>query len=613
MTISFAPLTLAPGMAQLRILAPTDLHCTLLGHDYARNAPVPRAGLAALGPLIRRLRAEVPGTLLLDNGDTLQGTPLADHVAENWAERGGAPHPAIAAMTALGYDAATLGNHDFDYGLAFLRNALAGAGFPVVLANFADAGGTPLLPPYTLIDRELRNGGGGRARVRVGVIGFAPPQTVRWSGRALAGAVRAACILDSARRLVPRMRADGADVVVALAHSGLGERRPAPRAENVVRALAAVPGLDAVIAGHSHAAFPPDDTPGATLAGIPAVMPDFLGKSVGVIDLVLERRSTGGWRVAAHRARRVAPTGGEGEDAAVLRAAARDHGAAQARLAVVAGATSRPLHSHFALLTDAPALRLLAEAQRAAAERGLAGTRWAGLPLLSAVAPSKAGGPGGPGHFVDIPAGPLHARHLSELFPFGNALQVVRLSGAALLDWLERAAALYRTLRPGVADQPLLQPDFPTHRFDVLHGLSYRIDLSRPALYDISGRPTGPGPGRVDAVRHAGRPVRPADDFLVVTSAHRTGASDPPGGAADWEVVWDADLTARDALADHLLRESPVRPDPIPVWRFARLPGATALAPTGPAARAHLVDAAGLDVAETGETADGFLQLRLRL
>lgn len=268
----------APVGLSLRILATTDMHMHVLPYNYLTDRPCNRVGLARTASQIALRRAEAPNSLLLDNGDFLQGSPLGDFVAGLDGSAPRQPHPAIAAMNALRYDAATLGNHDFNFGLPFLRRALAQAEFPFVAANLHMRRG-PELRPYVILTRDFLDRAGRPVSLRIGIAGFLPPQTAEWD-RDLAAHIACGDIVESARAILPRMRAEGAELVIALAHSGIGPARHSPRMEHAATALAALEGIDVVIAGHSHQVFPgPQIAPApgidparGTLAGKPAVM-----------------------------------------------------------------------------------------------------------------------------------------------------------------------------------------------------------------------------------------------------------------------------------------------------------------------------------------------------
>jgi len=200
----------AADQAHLRILETTDLHVHVFPYDYYADKPVDTVGLARTAALIAAIRAEATNALLIDNGDFLQGNPMGDYIAYARGMKSGDMHPIIAAMNTLGFEASTLGNHEFNYGLDFLMNTIAGANFPIVSANLAKRqGATPredetLIPPYVILDREVTDGSGMKLALRVGLIGFVPPQIMQWDRKNLEGRVSTRDILATAAPLCRR-------------------------------------------------------------------------------------------------------------------------------------------------------------------------------------------------------------------------------------------------------------------------------------------------------------------------------------------------------------------------------------------------------------------------
>lgn len=623
----------AADRVHLRLLETSDLHVHIFPYDYYTDRPVDTAGLARTATLIAALRRDVANALLFDNGDFLQGNPMGDYIAHERGLRPGELHPVIAAMNAIGYDAATLGNHDFNYGLDFLLDAIAGARFPVVSANLLPG---PLAPPgltrlprHALLDRSVTDGAGRRHRLRIGVIGFLPPQIAIWDRRHLEGRAEGGDIVSAARELVPRMRRDGADLVVALAHSGIGEPTHVARQENACLPLARIEGIDAILSGHQHQALPgPDfagiagvDTETGSIHGKPAVMPGFWGSHLGVIDLLLERAATG-WRVAEHRssihaiATRRSDRSAEplvGSDPAVLSAAARAHAETLAYTRRPVGRTEIPLHSYFALVAENASVKIVADAQRWYVARKLKGTRHEGLPLLSAAAPFKAGGHGGPDYYTDVPAGDIAIRNVADLYLYPNMVRAVRVSGAELRGWLERSAGIFNRIRPGATDQLLLDPDFPCYNFDVIDGLEYRIDPSQPPRYGPHGRLLNPHASRIADLSWNGRAVTDGMEFVIATNSFRAaGGGGFPGTGPD-AVILEAPVTNRDVILRYIARRGSVAPRTVPTWRFADLPGTTVLFDTGPAARRHLGAVERLAPDPAGTSPDGFARFRISL
>ena len=620
----------------LRLLATTDLHAHVMPHDYAADRPAPGIGLALAAQAIARARDEADNVLLFDNGDFLTGNPLGELLATESGH--GADHPVIAAMNATGYDAVALGNHEFNHGLPFLIGALDQARFPVVAANLTcldDLHGHSRLshrrprwpvPPFVILDRQMRDRSGRPHALRIGVAGFLPPQIVQWDATHLRGRVAARDIVATAAEVVPRLRAAGADLVVALCHSGIGSALHADGMENAAVPLAALPGVDVVITGHSHLVFPgPDfagqpgvDAEAGTIAGKPAVMAGANGSHLGVIDLVL-MRDGGRWRVKGHsvEARRVAANARGAKargDRAVLAAAAAGHVATLAHLREPVGRTDTALHTHFALVAPCVAVGLIAAAQQEAVVQALRGTPHAHLPVLSAAAPFRAGGRGGPSNYTDIPAGPLTRRSLSDLCPYPNTLAAIRSRGDVLLDWLERAASAVAQIAPGTRDAALLTPGFAPYNFDTILGLSYRIALDAPPRYDRDGNMLDPDAGRIRDVRLDGKPLDPGAEVILAANSYRASGGGGYGAALAGTVVWEGTELVRDVLADHARTVLRTLPAPSAAdWGFRPMPGTTVLFPSAPAAGAHLADVTEYRAEAAGQGADGFALYRLYL
>ena len=613
----------------LRLIATTDLHACLLGYDYCANRPVAGQGLSRIARQIAGARAGAANALLFDNGDFLQGNPLADFIAT--ARRRRRPHPVITAFNALGYDAGTLGNHEFNYGLPFLSAAIATARFPIVSANIvtrlgkSPARDTTFVPPFTILTRTVTDRSGRPHRLRIGVIGFAPPQIEVWDRDHLDGRIRVRDILAAARAWLPRIRARGADVIVALAHSGIGDARAEDGMENAATALAALPEIDAVISGHSHLTFPGPGIPAAPgvdpvmgmLSGKPAVMAGHSGSHIGVIDLVLGRSHLQDrqWSVRSASARLRPATGDDRSlPARLLRQViSPDHRAALAWSRRVIGTTRVPLHTHFATLGPSAAMDVISQAKLAYVRRVLRGTKWADLPLLTGVAPFRSGGRGGPTNFTDIPAGAFQMRNLSDLYTFPNTLVTLALTGADVADWLEQSVALFRQITPGAVDALLHDVAVPSFTFDVLCGLRYGIDLSQPARFDAHGTLINPGARRIVGLSRNGRPLDPCERLLLITNNHRASRAEALATARKTEVVLADGARAQSVLADYVRASGTVGTPPQADWGFVPMPGTTVIVTAGPGAKAHLADIARYRPEALPVCGDGFSPYRLHL
>lgn len=595
---------------RLRILATTDLHMHLANHDYYQDQPSAEFGLALTATLIRRARAEQPNTLLFDNGDLIQGSPLGDWVARRRpAEQAAHQHPAHRLLQALGADAAAIGNHEFNFGLPFLQQTVRSAGLPQLAANvFLDDGSgrldstKPAFTPYAVLERTFNDEAGRPVRLKIGVTGLVPPQVLRWDRQHLQGRVLLQDMVQAARETVPKLRNEGADVVVLLAHSGLGREDAPPMSENVVAQLAQIPGVDAIIFGHSHAEFPgpgfanqPNlDIGRGTIHKVPAVMAGRWGSHLGVIDLAL-RQQGGRWQVAQGKAElrpvfdRQARAPLVAPDPEILRLIQPEHEATLAYVRSPVATTRSAIHSYFAQVRDDASVQLVSQAQLAYAQRVLADTPHAQLPLLSAAAPFKTGGRQGWNAYTDIPAGPLAVRNIADLYVFPNTLQIVRLNGAQVREWLEFAAGAFNRIDPqGPKEQELLNAGFPSYNFDTIDGLSYRIDLTQPARYERSGQLVAPQARRIRDLQHQGRPVSDEMQFAVVTNNYRAGGGGNFPGLDGSNIIYEAPDETREILLQYLQAQGTVQPAADGNWQLLPVPGVQLVFRSSAAARPQL-------------------------
>ncbi len=629
--MSLATATAAPQIAadvRLTLLATSDLHAHLMPFNYYLDSEDDGVGLARIASLIADWRARSENCLLMDNGDTLQGSPFGDMAAERLIPEGRA-HPMIAAMNALGYDAATLGNHDFDFGLPMLENALSRARYPIVLANAERADGSPFLPPWTVLDRRVTDVRGRSHRIGVGVLGVVPPQVTQWNRALLQNRLRVTDMVDAVRAAVPAMRAAGADVIVVLAHSGIGQAALYPGMENAAGCIAALDGVDAVVAGHTHSLFPaPEaatvdwlDRVSGTAHGKPLVQPGYWGSHLGVINLTIRRGENGPWRVADHTVsvapiisqtamgQRVAPT-----SKALADLAARDHADALHFIRRPIGQTAVPLHTFFSFVAPCAVTQVVADAQRAHVQCALSDRPdLAGLPLISAAAPFKCGGRGGAQNYTDIPVGPLAVKHAANLYMYPNSLAVIRLTGAQVAQWLERVASAFHQITPGSDDQQLIDPAFAGYNFDVLSGLRYCIDVSQPRRFSADGEDIFDTPGRIVSLSHAnGRPVDPDEHMLLVTNSYRAGGGGHFSVAAEAETVLQDSTALREILTRYIAGRDRLAMKPEGVWRFHHI-GATVLVDTGPGALAKTDEIRALGLRDHGDRPAGFARFSMSI
>ncbi|MRV71560.1 bifunctional 2',3'-cyclic-nucleotide 2'-phosphodiesterase/3'-nucleotidase [Duganella sp. FT92W] len=552
--------------ATLALLETSDLHAAVLGYDYYKLAADPTSGLERTATLIAQARAEFPDNLLIDNGDTIQGNALADYQAGAGVLPCTQSLAIHKAMNALRYDAGTVGNHDFDYGLPFLARATgkgcAGAAFPIVLANVYDsASGKPLFKPYILIDKRIMAAGpDGKlvaATVRVGIVGLTTPVVNSWNRKALAGRAVAEGIVETARKVIPRMRADGADIIVAVSHGGLDDAPYAPDMEHGSWHLAQVPGIDAMLTGHAHQVFPnatgtaPQyrlpgvDKVNGTVHGVPTVMAGQWGKQLGVIGLALKREQ-GRWVV--ERGRTVAQvrsvTAQTAPDPAIAALVRDEHSAAVRYVQAPLGRTDFRMTTYFADLGDASAIQPVNQAQAAYLSAYVQANlpQYAGLPVLSMSAPFKSG-MAGPGDYTDVRAGSLALNNAADLYLYPNALHGVKITGAGLKAWLEKAAERFNTIDPAKeTEQELINEAFAGYNFDMVtdSDLQYRIDVTQP-------------PGRrIKGLAYRGKPVADDAPFLVATNSYRASGGGNFPGLDGSKTIFASPDASRDVLIGYI-------------------------------------------------------------
>lgn len=586
--------TASAAELKLRVLATTDLHMNLVDYDFVRDRADDTIGLNRTAALIEEARGENPNNILVDAGDLLQGSPMGDVVARVKPLADGEVHPAYLAMNILKYDAAAIGNHEFNYGLELLERAQIGRDFPILAANAyrLNGDGTPgetLFQPSVLLERSFKDDAGAERPVKIGVIGVLPPQIMRWDKDKLEGKITTGDAVEAVQREIPRLKAQGADVIVVIAHSGISSAPREGNDENFSAFLATIDGVDAVVTGHSHRVFPGKDYANlanadlarGTLDGKPYVMAGSFGSHLGVIDITLDDAS-GKWAVKDARAetRPVAVKGDDGETHARLPADTRItealKGWSEATLAYVRepiGAAKAPFNTYLTLMGNTEALRLVADAQSAYAEKIVKGTPYEGLPILSAIAPFRVGGRPGPDYYTDIKAGPVAIKDAADLYFYPNVLTIVKLKGSEVREYLEKSARLFNQIDPAkTGPQPLIG-NMPAYNFDILFGLTYAIDVTQPARYGRDPGVENPDARRVSDILHNGQPLDDNQDYLIVTNNYRAnGGGEFPrmDGSA---VALEAPDTNRDVLINYIRETRDLVPDNTPVWSFKPVAG----------------------------------------
>ena len=565
----------------LRILATTDLHTNLVNYDYYQDKPVETLGLAKTAVLIEKAKKENPNVLLVDNGDTIQGTPLGTYKAIVDPVEKGEQHPMYAALQALGFEAGTLGNHEFNYGLDYLNRVIETAGLPIVNANVLDpATGKFIYQPYKIIEKTFTDTQGRLTTVKIGVTGIVPPQILNWDKANLEGKVVVRDSVEAIRDIIPEMRKAGADITLVLSHSGIGDDKYEKGEENEGYQIASLPGVDAVVTGHSHAEFPSGNGTGfyekypgvdgvnGKINGTPVTMAGKYGDHLGVIDLKLNY-TDGKWKVTDSKGSiRKVDTKSNVADQRVIDIAKESHQGTINYVRQQVGTTTAPITSYFSLVKDDPSVQIVNNAQLWYAKQELAGTPEANLPILSAAAPFKAGTRGDATAYTDIPAGPIAIKNVADLYLYDNVTAILKVNGVQLKEWLEMSAGQFNTIDPN-NNQPqnLVNTDYRTYNFDVIDGVTYEFDITQPNKYDREGKLANPNASRVRNLKYQGKEIAPNQEFIVVTNNYRSNGNFP--GVREASLNRLLNLENRQAIINYILAVKNINQSADQNWHVA--------------------------------------------
>ncbi|MBC7618858.1 MAG: bifunctional 2',3'-cyclic-nucleotide 2'-phosphodiesterase/3'-nucleotidase [Candidatus Saccharibacteria bacterium] len=570
--------------AQLTILGTTDLHANVVSYDYFKLAEDKSLGLERTATLIKQARIDFPNNLLIDNGDTIQGSALADYQALVSPLACNQKLATYKAMDAIGFDAGTLGNHEFNYGLPFLSQVTGtkfnvdgmaavasqptctGPAFPLVLANVSSKkDGAPLYKPYTIISKKVsakdKDGKAIESTVKVAVIGFAPPPILLWDKRWLDGKVDVQGVVEAATKYVPMARAEGADIVIAASHGGWDTGSYTATMENANYHLAKVAGIDGILMGHSHSEFPNAactstdcsatgvDKVKGTLHGVPAVMPSYWGKAIGVInyDLVVKN---GKWTIDTSKTAvsirktllDAAAKTYVAVDPTIAAAIKTEHEAAIAYVKTPIGQSDFALSSYFADIGDVTAIQVVNAAQADYVARYVAANlpQYKDLPVLSVSAPFKSGFAGGT-DFTDVKQGPIAINNAADLYLFPNTVYAVKVTGAGIKTWLEKAAERFNQIVPTLTTAQGLISTFPGYNFDIFTSadISYEIDVTQPKG------------SRIKNLIYKGSPINITAEFIIATNNYRATSGTQFGLTAANTIYASPDAN-RDVLIDYI-------------------------------------------------------------
>nr|WP_296067672.1 5'-nucleotidase C-terminal domain-containing protein [uncultured Actinoplanes sp.] len=545
----------------LTVLGTSDTHGNVYNWDYYRDAEYDDSahndvGIAKLAALVNKLRAEAEGaTLVLDAGDTIQGTPLATYYAKQEPiTKTGERHPMARAMNVLHYDAVTLGNHEFNYGLPLLNLWIRQLGFPALAANAVDVNtGRPAFTPYAMKKVSL---GRHAPTLRVGILGLTNPGVAIWDRANVEGKLRFEDMVATAAKWVPIMRARGADLVIVSAHggdSGTSSYGPELPNENPAALIAErVPGIDAILFGHAHLEIPQRFVTNAK-TGTQVLMsePSKWGQRLTKMDFELVRRH-GRWTITS-KAATTLNTNTVDADPQVLAAVRGQHEKTVAYVNQVVATSTEELSAATSRYEDTPILDYINKVQTDTVTAALAGTEYAGLPVLSIAAPFS--------RTAVFPRGDVRIKDVAGLYIYDNTLEAVVLTGAEVRAYLEFSAKYFVTLAPDAPVDPatISDPAVPDYNYDTMSGVDYDIDISKPVG------------SRITRLQIAGADVAADARFVIaVNNYRRSGGGNFPGIVKTQ--VYNAQQEIRQLLIDWAQAKGEINPADFYVrnWQLVR-------------------------------------------
>lgn len=556
-----------PGKTvRLTVMGTTDLHGNVFNWDYFKNTEYDDSahndiGLAKISTLVSAVRDRIaadrraPRPLLLDAGDTIQGTPLSYYFAKIEPITGGHTHPMAAAMNRIGYDAAALGNHEFNYGLDILRKFQRQLRFPLLGANAQDwTTGLPVFPPYTLKRVHVP----GEKPITVGILGLTNPGIAIWDKANVENKLKFGGIVELAKIWAPRVRKAGADVVIASVHSGMdlsssyGDALPYPENASVLMAET-VPGIDAVLVGHAHLEIP-ERLVTNKASGEQVVLSEPLkwGMRLSLFDLDLQK-VRGQWKVVGRHSQ-VLNANTVDADPDVVALLQKDHDKVVEYVNSKIGTCTEAMSAATAPWEDTAALDFVNFIQADAVSKALVGTPQASLPVLAIAAPFN--------RAAAIPAGDVSIRDVAGLYVFDNTLLAVTMSGAQIKEYLEFSAQYFQQVYgpgPFKSDQvtnaptPTAPTGTPDYNYDIMGGLSkpltYKIDIAKAAG------------ARITDLAYDGVPVAADQQFVVAVNNYRQSGGGNFPHVKTAPVVYNRQVEIRQLMIDYVTATGEVNPN----------------------------------------------------
>ncbi|MGG5462131.1 bifunctional 2',3'-cyclic-nucleotide 2'-phosphodiesterase/3'-nucleotidase [Clostridium sp. B9] len=584
------------GTVNLRILATTDMHSNLMNYDYYTDSELDNMGMVKVSTVIKDAKKEVDpnsnlndnidNVVIVDNGDDIQGTPLGDYYGKVNQPKDGEKSPVYETLEKMGYDVGGLGNHEFNYGLEYLQDVVSSSDMPFVNANvYKEDGETNVFNPYKIIDEKVVDSNGKEQNLKVGVIGVVPPQILNWDKINLDGKVKVADIKETAEKFVPQMKKEGADVIIALSHSGYGDGNYKEGNENEAYELTNIDGIDAVVTGHSHDKFPNEkykslgnvDVEKGTMNGTPTVQPLNFAKQLGVIDLTLSQSEDGNWKVVDGKSENRDVKGAK-NDEELVEFLKPYHEATLQYVNGSVGQITKDLNSYFSLVADTAPIQLINDAQKEYVQGLISNgndelAKYKDLPILCATAPLKAGlteGGVNAEDYFNLKSGDLRIKDISNIYKFPNLLAIVKVKGSDVKEWLEMSAGQFTQIDKNSKEpQEFINLEYPGFNFDIIDGINYDIDISEAPKYDKDGNVINKDSNRIKNLTFNGQPLNMDQEFLVVTNNYRAGGGGHfPGLKSGDKLVYLSQDETRQILSDYIKAKSPLTPSKDNNWKI---------------------------------------------
>ena len=572
-----------------KVLATSDLHANLMNYDYYKGLETNDSGLVKAATVIKEEKkkanksdkTEVDNVLLVDNGDTIQGSPLGSLYATKQPVKPGEKYPVYEALESLGYDMTTIGNHEVNYGMNFIKQIVnANSSMGMVCANIRDSKTKDLVfDPYKILTETVVDSNGKERELKIGITGVVPTQILNWDKVILNGEITVDEMDEAVKTYTKEMKQKGADIVVVLAHTGYGEETTnVTGAENAGYAISMIDGVDVVVGGHVHrsANYNVKKSNGDITQ---YVQPLNYGKEVGVVDLKIEVNEdengvTYSIKDEETKINNIS-TKNVANDVATENLVKNYHEATQAYVNEKSGEITKDINSFFSLVSDDSSLQIVSDAQRAYVKKLIKNnepslSKYKDLPLLSATAPFKAGSSAD--NYIDVKAGGVTIRDISNLYTFdNNTFAVIKLNGADIKEYLEFCANMFNTIDPNsTEEQDLINRDFPTFNFDTIDGLEYEIDVTQPAKYNKQGEVINPDSSRISNLTYNGKAIDANQEFLIATNNYRAGGNGFPWQGRQ-EIVYTTTEASRDVLKEYIEESKTLDPSVDMTWKFKNI------------------------------------------